>query len=168
MSAIALYWLFLRAVLLSFSGLATVPIVREALVLNAGVLTDQRLNDAVAISQASPGPLGLYVVLVGYFVAGLPGAVSGVLALASPALLAIPIARLVARGESGALQGACNGIVVAACALMVLTAVDFIPVAAPNGWYLSLIVVGTLTVALTNVRPLWVVVAASIVGLVVQ
>ncbi len=52
MSAIALYWLFLRAVLLSFSGLATVPIVREALVLNAGVLTDQRLNDAVAISQA--------------------------------------------------------------------------------------------------------------------
>lgn len=114
MSALALYWLFLRAVLLSFSGFATVPVLREALVLHSGVLTDTRLNDAIAISQASPGPLGLYIVVVGYFVAGLSGGVAGVLALASPAFLAIPIARLVARGHSAALQGACSGIVIAA------------------------------------------------------
>lgn len=71
MSALALYWLFLRAVLLSFSGFATVPLLREALVLNHALLTDLQLNDAIAMSQASPGPLGMYVVIVGYFVAGL-------------------------------------------------------------------------------------------------
>jgi chromate transporter len=64
---------------LSFSGLATVPILRESLVLDQGLLTDARLND-IAISQASPGPLGMYVVLVRYFVSGVPGALTGVLA----------------------------------------------------------------------------------------
>jgi chromate transporter len=93
MTVIALYWLFLRAVLLSFSGFATVPLIRDALVLHDGLLTDSQLNDAIAISQASPGPLGMYVVLVGYLVSGLSGAVAGVLALATPAVLAIPIAR---------------------------------------------------------------------------
>jgi chromate transport protein ChrA len=60
MTAVALYWLFLRAVLLSFSGFATVPVLRDALVLNLALLTDQQLNDAIAISQASPGLLGMY------------------------------------------------------------------------------------------------------------
>jgi chromate transporter len=89
MSALALYWLFLRAVLLSFSGFATVPLLRDALVLHHGLLTDMQLNDAIAISQASPGPLGMYVVVVGYFVLGVPGAIAGALALATPAPLAI-------------------------------------------------------------------------------
>lgn len=168
MSAVALYWLFLRAVLLSFSGLATVPVLREALVIDAGVLTDGRLNDAIAISQASPGPLGLYVVIVGYFVAGIPGAISGVLALSSPALVAVPIARLVARGESGALQGACSGIVVAACALMIATGVQFIPQAATNGWYVAVIVAGILALIFTSIKPVWVIVAGAAVGLAVQ
>ena len=59
MTALALYWLFLRIVLLSFSGFATVPLLRESLVLDHGMLTDTQLNDAIAISQSSPGPLGL-------------------------------------------------------------------------------------------------------------
>ena len=79
MTALALYWLFLRVVLLSFSGFATVPLLREALVLDRGILTDTQLNDVIAISQSSPGPLGLYVVVVGYFVTGMSGALAGVL-----------------------------------------------------------------------------------------
>jgi chromate transporter len=61
------------------------------------VLSDEQLNTAIAISQASPGPLGLYVVIVGYFVAGIPGAIAGARALASPAVLAVPISRAVRR-----------------------------------------------------------------------
>jgi chromate transport protein ChrA len=56
MTALSLYRLFLRAVLLSFSGFATVPLLRDALVLQHGILNDAQLNDAIAISQASPGP----------------------------------------------------------------------------------------------------------------
>jgi chromate transporter len=168
MTPIALYWLFLRAVLLSFSGFATVPVLREALVLDHGVLTDSRLNDAIAISQASPGPLGLYLVVVGYFVAGISGAVAGVLALASPALLAIPIARIVARGQSATLQGACSGIVIAACALMVVTGVRFVPEAAPTMWHLGVITIGAAVLIVTTIKPVWVILAAAVAGAVLR
>ena len=97
MNAVVLYLLLLRATVLSFSGFASVPVIREDLVVSRGVLTDEELNSAIATSQASPGPLGLYVVVLGYFVAGAPGALAGALALATPALLAIPIARAVRR-----------------------------------------------------------------------
>jgi chromate transporter len=40
------------------------------------VLTDQQLNEAVAITRSTPGPVGLYIVSVGYFVAGVPGVTS--------------------------------------------------------------------------------------------
>ncbi len=168
MTALELYWLFLRAVALSFSGLATVPILRESLVLDHGLLTDARLNDAIAISQASPGPLGMYVVLVGYFVSGLPGALAGVLALMTPAVLAIPIARLVLRGQSAAIQGACSGIVIAACALMMVTGLRLVPQATPTWPYLGVVVVGAAVVALTTVKPIWVIAVAAAVGLVLR
>jgi chromate transport protein ChrA len=120
---LALYWLFLRAVFLSFSGFATVPLLRDALVPHHALPTDVQLNDAIAISQASPGPHGIYVVVVGYFVLGVPGAIAGALALATPAPLAISIVRLMLSGQSAALKGACGAIVVASCALMVVTGV---------------------------------------------
>jgi chromate transporter len=88
-NAVVLYFLLLGATALSFSGFASVPVIREDLVVMRGVLTDQELNSAIAINQASPGPLGRYVV-VRYFVAGVSGALAGALALATPAILAIP------------------------------------------------------------------------------
>jgi chromate transport protein ChrA len=69
-NAVVLYFVLLRAMALSFSGFASVPLIREDLVVQRAVLTDEALNSAIAISQASPGPLGLYLVVVGYFVAG--------------------------------------------------------------------------------------------------
>ena len=168
MSALELYWLFVRAVLLSFSGFATVPVLRDALVENSRLLTDAQLNDAIAISQASPGPLGMYVVLVGYFITGVPGALAGVLALITPAFLAIPISRLVLRGHSAALGGACSGIVIASCALMMTTGLRLLPQAAPSVPYLIIVVVGAAMVALTAIKPVWVIVIAAGIGLVVR
>lgn len=168
MSAFALYWLFLRAGLLSFSGFATVPLLREALVLDHSLLTDEQLNNAIAMSQASPGPLGMYVVIVGYFVAGLSGALAGLLSLITPALLAIPIARLVLRGQSAILQGACSGIVIASCALMVVTGLRLAPQATPTAIYTVVVVVGALVIGLTNIKPVWVIVVSAAIGLLVR
>jgi len=167
MNALSLYWLFLRAVLLSFSGLATVPVLRESLVLSKRLLTDGQLNDAIAISQAAPGPLGMYLVILGYFVAGFSGAVAGVLALMTPAFLAIPIARLALRHKSGALQGACSGIVIASCALMVTTGLSLVPQAAPSVVYSAIVVAGAIVVAATPITPLWVIAAAACMGLLI-
>ena len=119
-------------------------------VLDHGILTDTQLNDAIAISQSSPGPLGMYVVVVGQFIAGLPGALAGVMALATPTVLGIPIGRLFLRGNAGSLQGACSGIVIASCGLMVVTGIRLAPQATVTPWHAALIVVGTLVVSLTK------------------
>jgi chromate transporter len=57
MNAWALY-LLLRATVSSFSGFASVPVVRDDLVLHRQMLSDDELNAALAVSQASPGQLG--------------------------------------------------------------------------------------------------------------
>ena len=47
------------------------------------------LNRAIAVARVTPGPMGIYVVAIGYAVAGWPGAAAGWLALALPAALKV-------------------------------------------------------------------------------
>jgi len=47
------------ATMTSFSGLASLPIIRADLVLSGQVLTDEQLNTAVIVSRATPGPVGI-------------------------------------------------------------------------------------------------------------
>jgi len=162
-----LYLLLLKATVVSFSGFASVPVVREDLVTKRAVLSDEQLNNAIAISQASPGPLGLYVVIVGYLVAGIPGPIAGVLALASPAVLAVPIARGVRRGRASDIRGASSGIVIAACILMVTTEVQLVPTAMPNTTFALIGASALFALAVIRVPSLFVLLASACLGLLI-
>ena len=164
MNVLVLYLLLLRATALSFSGFASVPLIREALVVERGILTDEQLNSAIAISQASPGPLGLYVVVLGYFVAGISGALAGALALATPAVLAIPIARAVRRHQDSQVRGACAAIVIASCVLMATTSVRLAPEAAPNLQFALLTATGFIALASGRVPPVVVILVSACLG----
>ena len=164
MNAFVLYFLLLRATALSFSGFASVPVIREDLVARRGVLTDQELNSAIAISQASPGPLGLYIVVLGYFVAGIPGALAGTLALATPAILAIPIARAVRRHQDSQVRGACAAIVIASCVLMATTSVRLAPEAAPTPQFALLAGAAFVALASGRVPPAVVIIVSACAG----
>ncbi|MBY0497565.1 MAG: chromate transporter [Cyanobacteria bacterium] len=168
MNIAVLYLLLLRATAMSFSGFASVPMVREDLVLHRGVLTDQQLNNAVAISQASPGPLGIYIVIVGYFAGGVPGAVAGILVVASPAIMALPIAYAVRRRRTAAIRGACSGIVIGSCVLMITTAVQLAPEAAPSSALMVLAALAFGALATTRVPPVVAVVLCAVLGLIVS
>lgn len=97
MSFLAIYWILLKATVTTFSGLGSLPVIRQELVLQRHVVTDEQLNTAVVIGRTTPGPIGLYVVSVGYYAAGMKGAAAGWLALVTPAL-AIPLMlRLIGR-----------------------------------------------------------------------
>ena len=164
MNAVVLYFLLLRATALSFSGFASVPVIREDLVVKRAVLTDQELNSAIAISQASPGPLGLYVVVVGYFVAGVPGAFAGALALASPAILAIPIARAVRRHRDSQVRGGSAAIVIASCVLMAMTTVRLASDATPNLQFAALGIGAFVALASGRVPPFVVIIGCACLG----
>jgi chromate transporter len=63
-------------------------------------LTDKQFADVYAISQLSPGPNVLIVTLIGYSVAGVPGALVATLAMCVPtAVLALVVSRFLARSS---------------------------------------------------------------------
>lgn len=166
MSAAVLYLLLLKATVLSFTGLTSLPLVHDDLVVQRGVLTDAQLNTALAIGQTTPGPVGLWVVVVGYFVAGLPGAAAGTLALMTPALLAVPLLAAVARGRADVMTGAARGIVIGASVLTLGTAIN-LGTTALSTLPLALLGVAALgAVGATRLAPLWIVLAAGAAGLV--
>ena len=120
MSLLLLYALLLKASVTAFSGMGGLPQIRQDLVVTHHVLSDDDLNRAVLFGRSSPGPTGLYVVSVGYAVRGVPGAIVGWLALASPAFLAIPFLVLLRRWlHLSRMRSAVDAVIVASATLLV-------------------------------------------------
>jgi chromate transporter len=119
-SLLLLYALLLKASVTSFSGMAALPQIRQDLVVTHHVMTDEDLSRAVLFGRSSPGPVGLYVVSVGYAARGVPGAVVGWLALASPALLALPVLVLLRRWlHLSRMRSAVDAVIIASATLLV-------------------------------------------------
>ncbi|MBX5489581.1 MAG: chromate transporter, partial [Chloroflexi bacterium] len=74
-----LFLICLKVTLLSFGGTAPLPLLQDELGRQRGLLTDDDFAMALAIGRLSPGPAGLFVLPVGYFVAGVGGAVAAAL-----------------------------------------------------------------------------------------
>lgn len=97
MNFLLLYLLLLKSTLSAFSGLAALPVLREDFVVKHKLITDRQLNTAIVVGRTTPGPKGLYIVSVGYYAGGTPGAIAAWLALITPALLVIPAVRYASR-----------------------------------------------------------------------
>lgn len=97
MNTFLLYLVLLKATVTSFAGLASLPVVLNELVVKRPILTEEQINEAVVITRSTPGPVGLYIVSVGYFAGGIPGAVAGWAAMITPALLIIPLVHFAGR-----------------------------------------------------------------------
>src|SRR6185436_15781221 len=71
-----LLWILVKSTFTSFAGLASLPAIREDLVEQRRWLTDEELDQSIVITRTTPGPIGVYVVSVGYMVDGWPGALA--------------------------------------------------------------------------------------------
>jgi chromate transporter len=78
--------------LIGFGGLSSLPIMRGAL-QSAGLPADAILLRSLSIANVTPGPTGLYLVVVGFFVFGLAGATVAVAALILPPALVLVLER---------------------------------------------------------------------------
>ena len=166
MNLIILYLLLLKATLTSFSGMASLPIIREDLVVRRGVLTDRELNTAVAAGRSGPGPIGVYVVNVGYLVAGPYGAIVGWLAMVTPAFLIIPILRyLGSHAERKEVKRATEAALLAGAGLIVGATVPLARDAVLGPLTLGIALVSGVVLVVTRVETLWVIASAAIAGL---
>lgn len=168
MNTFVLYLLLLKAILTTFSGLASVPIVRNDLVLHRHVLSDRELNTSLAITRTTPGPMGLYVVSVGYFVNGIPGAVAGWMAMITPALLMIPLLEFVRRkAENPRFKSVLRCVVFASSGLLLWVTV---PLAkdALHGYLTVTIALVAFALGVTKkLDSLWIVLTAAVLTMLV-
>jgi len=164
---LTLYFLLLKATATSFARLASVPVVRDELVVQRHMITDHQLNSALVITRATPGPVGVYVVSVGYFADGIQGAIAGWLAMTTPALLIILLLRFfAARATHPRVRGMLQSVVLASAGLVVASS---IPLArdAITGPVTASIAVGALVLLLSKkLDTLWVLCLSASVSLV--
>ena len=93
MSALAIYLLVLKATATSFAGMGSLPAIQQDFVVSRRAISEEQLSQAVLVGRSTPGPLGAYVVAVGYRAGGWPGAVAAWLAMITPALAIVPTVR---------------------------------------------------------------------------
>jgi len=92
-----LFLIFFKASILSWGGSQPLPILQDELTRQRPLLSDQDFATAIAIGRITPGPNGLFVLPIGYFVAGLAGAVAATLAICTVAFSSLILLRLHAR-----------------------------------------------------------------------
>jgi chromate transporter len=91
MSAVMLFLLFLKASALAFGGMGGLPILHQDLAARNVADLDALIGQALAVARISPGPNGLYLVSLGYFLGRVPGAVAATVALALPPFVVLLI-----------------------------------------------------------------------------
>jgi len=120
MSAIAVYLLLLKAIGTSFAGMGSLPQIQHDFVETRHAISGEELSQAVLVGRSTPGPVGAYVVAVGYMAAGWRGAVAAWLAMMTPALAAIPLLVLIRRWlHLPRVRAAVDAVVIASGVLLV-------------------------------------------------
>lgn len=119
MSVIGLYLLLLKASVTSFAGMGSLPQIRQDFVETYRLVSDEELSQAVVVGRSTPGPIGAYVVAVGYLAGGWGGAVAGWAAMITPAFAVLPLLALIERWiHTARMRAAVNGVVVASAVLL--------------------------------------------------
>jgi chromate transporter len=166
MNLLLLYLLLSKAVVTSFSGMASLPIVRQDFVVTRHILTDRQLNTAIVAGRTGPGPNGLYLVSVGYFAAGLPGALAGLIALVTPAFLIIPLMSWMGRyANLPRIRGAIRAVILGSAGLLMAASIPLARDAATGPLAAAIVMASFLVLSFTRIETWWVMVGAAVVGL---
>ncbi len=166
MDIVQLYLLLLKGTMTAFAGLASLPVVQDALVIQHHVLTDTQLNEAVVITRSTPGPVGLYIVSVGYSVAGMPGAIAGWLAMITPAVLIIPLVHFAGRRmEHPQARSVLQTVVVASAGLLLAAAIPLAQDALTDPITVVIALVSLGLLLTTKLDRLWIILGAAVISL---
>ena len=90
MILIRLFWEFFKTGLFAVGGgMATLPFLYD-MSARTGWFTEAKLTDMIAVSESTPGPIGINMATyVGFETAGVPGAVIATLGLVCPSIIII-------------------------------------------------------------------------------
>jgi chromate transporter len=130
------------------------------------ILTDKQLNEAVVITRGTPGPVGPYIVSVGYFVAGIPGAIAAWLAMITPAVLINPLVELAGRKlEHPRVKGMLQTVIIARAGLLLAASIPLARNALTDPVTVAIAVVSLVLLLVTELDTLWIILGAAVVSL---
>ena len=120
MNLLLFFGLLLKASLFSTGGTGNLPSLHADLTAR-GWATGGEFGESLAVGQVSPGPSGLWVISLGYLVAGWRGAGLALVAILLPPLLVVATDRLYRRvGHHPAMEGFVRGLGLAVVGIFVV------------------------------------------------
>lgn len=164
-----LYFLKIGAVVLG-SGFVLLAVLRGDLVVRLHWLTDAQLLDAIAVSQATPGPFFTVATFIGYLLAGWKGAGLATVGMFLPAFTFVAAtAKYLPRLRKSPVAGAfLDGVNAAAVALMATVGWQFARAAVVNVPAVLLLLASLFLVFRYKVNSAWLVLAGAITGVLLQ
>ena len=164
-----LYFLKVGAVLFG-SGYVLLAVLRADLVVDRHWLTDGQLLDAIAVSQATPGPFFTVATFIGYILCGWRGAVLGTVGMFLPAFVYVGMtAHILPKLRKSPLAGAfLDGVNAAAVALMAFVGFQFARATLINIPAIVLAAASMFLVFRYKVNSAWLVLGGAIVGVLLR
>jgi chromate transporter len=174
-----IFWLFTKVAMFSWGGGPASLGLMQREVVAAGWVTPEEFADAVALSNALPGPTAPQAsAFVGYKLAGWPGAISAVIGTVIPAtlLMMFLISTFFAFKENLYVKAAIQGVRPFVVGLLAWTAYQMaftilglkqgLGQSVAHGWDKWLIAIAAFIIlTFTNISPIWLVLAAAVIGL---
>jgi len=159
-----LFLIFLKASALAVGGLASLPLLRADLVPH--YVTDAGIVQALAIGRLAPGPNGLFIVSLGYLVAGWTGALYALIGASLAPLAIVPATALARRWLLSAwFGGVVRGVSLATAGLLLATGVTIVAAGGTELWQLALVVVTVAVTVRGKLHPATMIVVGGAVGL---
>ena len=135
--------------------------------VNRHWLTDAQLLDAIAVSQATPGPFFTVATFIGYILGGWRGAVLGTIGMFLPAFVYVGMtAHVLPKLRRSLLAGAfLDGVNAAAVALMAFVGFEFARATLVNIPSSLLAAISVFLLFRYNLNSAWLVLAGAVAGI---
>ena len=175
-----IFWLFTKVAMFSWGGGPASLGLMQREVVAAGWVTPEEFADAIALSNALPGPTAPQAsAFVGYKLAGWPGALMATFGTVVPTtlLLLVLVAGFFSIKENLYMKAALEGVRPFVVGLLAWTAYQMaftifglkqgLGQSVVAGWDKWLIAIGTfLILTFTNLSPIWLVLVTAVIGLI--
>ena len=164
-----LYFLKIGTVLFG-SGYVLLAVLRADLVVKMHWLSDAQLLDAIAVSQATPGPFFTVATFIGYILAGWRGAALATLGMFLPAFVYVSATAgfLPKLRKSPVASAFLDGVNAAAVALMAFVGWQFARASLLNVPAVILAVVSAVLVFRYKVNSAWLVLGGGVAGILLK
>ncbi len=176
-----IFWVFTKIALISWGGGPASLGIMQRVTVGLNWITPSEFADDIALSNAMPGPTAPQAAAyIGYKLAGFPGAIAATIGTVVPTttLMLIIIVAFFSLKDSIYVKAAIAGVRPFVVGLLAWTAYEIaIPVfsldkqklwvSLAQSWDKWLIALGGfLLLTFTNISPIWMVLAAAVIGLI--